>query len=73
VSTLLTIGLILLAWLLLLPTLLLAGLAIRGWRARKADRRVTRDRRVGMPDTRPVRVERRSGFDRRGGGSVVPG
>lgn len=67
VSTLVIIGLILLAWTLALPTILLLGLAVRRWRARSADRRVVRDRRVGLPDSRAVRVERRSGFERRGG------
>jgi hypothetical protein len=36
------------------------------FRASRGDRRAG-DRRIGMPDLRPVRVERRSGGDRRGG------
>ena len=32
------------------------------------DRRSGGDRRIGLPDTRPVRIERRRGPDRRGSG-----
>jgi len=32
----------------------------------QAERRTGADRRIGLPDTRPVRTERRQGPDRRG-------
>jgi hypothetical protein len=38
------------------------------YRASRGDRRAPgRDRRMGLPDLRPVRVERRTGTDRRRG------
>ena len=38
------------------------------FRASRGDRRTPgRDRRIGLPDLRPVRVERRSGGERRRG------
>jgi hypothetical protein len=53
----------LLAWLLFLAVL--TGLLVLRTRNRRRDRRLSRDRRVGLPDLRPVKVERRQGGDRR--------
>jgi len=61
----LTIALVgLVAWLGLLAVLM-AVLVLRT-RHRRRDRRQRGDRRVGLPDLRPVQVERRRGTDRRG-------
>ncbi len=62
----------LLIWLLVLLAITLVF--VRGARLRRRgsnatpepERRRGRDRRVGRPDPRPVRVERRRGQDRRG-------
>jgi hypothetical protein len=74
-SLILWIVLGLLAWLLLAVALVLAVVVLPGWsrltgsseRERLALERRRGDRRIGLPDTRAVRVERRRGIDRRRG------
>ena len=72
----------LLAWLLLAVGVVLLVVVLPGWgriSARRESRRSARlalerrsgDRRIGLPDTRPVRVERRSGVDRRRGPAAM--
>lgn len=79
-SALTLIALILLAWVVLSFGLALVAFALGSARTRRlkrlagmgrSERRVaSRDRRVGLPDTREVRIERRSGTDRRHGSAL---
>jgi len=69
----------LLAWLLLAVGLVLLVVVLPRWRRSdqaappRGVERCTRsnDRRVGLPDTREVRIERRSGIDRRRGPAAM--
>jgi hypothetical protein len=69
----------LLAWVLLAVALVLAVVVLPGWSRLSASRERERldlerrrgDRRIGLPDTRAVRVERRSGMDRRRGPAAM--
>ena len=69
----------LLAWLLLAVGLVLLIMVLPRWRrlgfSRAAGGRgaaqALGDRRIGLPDTREVRVERRSGVDRRRGPAAM--
>jgi len=69
----------LLAWLLLAVGLVLLVVVLPRWRRsdqaappRGVERRTrSNDRRVGLPDTREVRIERRSGIDRRRGPAAM--
>jgi hypothetical protein len=63
-SSLTVVLLALAAWLLFLAVL--TGVLVVKTRNRRRDRRQSGDRRVGLPDLRPVKVERRRGTDRRG-------
>jgi CBS domain containing-hemolysin-like protein len=76
-STVSLIVLIVLAWVLAAFALGLA-FALIAWRrrrpqslaAQRRDRRAA-DRRIGLPDPREVRIERRSGHDRRRGPAAM--
>jgi len=80
-SPIVLITLILLAWTLVATAIVLVFVVIPARRRVRdedlgpdmTDRRATRrDRRVGLPDTRPVRVERRQGpSDRRRGPAAM--
>lgn len=69
----------LLAWLLLAVGLVLVVVVLPRWRRSEQPappegverRKRAGDRRIGLPDTREVRVERRSGIDRRSGPAVI--
>lgn len=62
--TLVLIGLLI--WLLLLVAIMLVFVfRTRPRQRRQADRRRVMDRRTGLPDPRPVPIERRRGPDRR--------
>ena len=69
----------LLAWLLLAVGLVLLVVVLPRWRRSEQAappegvdrRRRSGDRRIGLPDTREVRVERRSGVDRRRGPAAM--
>jgi hypothetical protein len=71
----------LLAWLLLAVAVVLLVVVLPRWRrtepvAPEQDegmerRRRAGDRRIGLPDTREVKIERRSGFDRRRGPAAM--
>ena len=72
----------LLAWLLLAVALVLVVVVLPGWsrlsgwgRSSKPEElgfeRRAGDRRIGLPDTRAVRIERRSGIDRRRGPAAM--
>jgi len=73
------IGLGLLAWLLLAAGLVLFVVVLPRWHSAKpartasdgTERRRSGDRRIGLPDPREVRIERRSGIDRRGGPAAL--
>ena len=68
----------LLVWLLLAVGIVMVVVALPSWRRSAPDRagppsteRRRGDRRIGLPDTRDLPIERRSGFDRRSGPAAM--